>query len=283
MKFILGTAQLNQKYGINNNTKPTIKNSLNILKYAHKNRIDEIDTAPGYSNSQKVIGKIKKKFLISSKISGLLKIKKNNFETYITKQVNFILKELSIDSLNGVYFHEPEIFKNKSKALFAYRILNEFKKQKIIKKIGVSIYEPKILNNIFKIFEPDMVQFPLNIFDQRIIDEGWLNYLSKINVETQARSIFLQGMLLMKPDNLPKQFKKWKIFFLKFESYCKKNKLTQHEASLNFIKKHNVDKAIIGIENINQLKMLIHYKKKSIPSLKYLKISDLNLIDPRLW
>ena len=46
MKFILGTAQLNQKYGINNKTKATIKNSFKIIRYAHRNKIKEIDTAP---------------------------------------------------------------------------------------------------------------------------------------------------------------------------------------------------------------------------------------------
>ena len=62
MKFILGTAQLNQKYGINNKTKVTIKNSFKIIRYAHRNKIKEIDTAPGYADSQKIIGKIKKNF-----------------------------------------------------------------------------------------------------------------------------------------------------------------------------------------------------------------------------
>tara|TARA_B100000886_G_C20395600_1_gene480233 strand:- start:364 stop:1215 length:852 start_codon:yes stop_codon:yes gene_type:complete len=283
MKFVLGTAQLNHKYGINNKTKTNINNSLNIIRYAYKNKIKEIDTAPGYVNSQKIIGKIKKKFLISSKISGLLKIKKNNLETHISKQVHTILNELSSNSLYGVYFHEPEIFKNKSKSLFACRILNKFKKQNLLRKIGVSIYEPKILNNIFKIFKPDIVQFPLNIFDQRIIDEGWLDYFSKNNIETQARSIFLQGLLLMKPKDLPKQFNTWKKNFSNFHLYCKKNKLTPHEVSLNFIRKYKVDKTIIGIENIDQLKMLINYKIKSISNPRYLKIDDLNLIDPRLW
>ena len=283
MKFILGTAQLNQKYGINNKTKATIKNSIKIIEYDHKNKIKEIDTAPGYANSQKIIGKINKKFLISSKINGLLKIKKDNLETHMAKQIHSILNELSLNTLNGIYFHEPEIFKNKSKSLFAYRILNKFRKQNLIRKIGVSIYEPKILKNIFKIFKPDMVQFPLNVFDQRIIDEGWLDYFLKNNIETQARSIFLQGLLLMKPKDLPKHFKKWKKNFLNFHLYCKKNESTPHEILLNFIRKYKVNKTIIGIENIDQLKMLMNYKIRPISNPKYLKINDLNLIDPRLW
>ena len=116
MKFILGTAQLNQKYGINNKTKVTIKNSFKIIRYAHRNKIKEIDR-PGYADSQKIIGKIKNKFLICSKINGLLKIKKDDLEAHIAKQIHSILNELSLNRLNGVYFHEPEIFKNKSKSL----------------------------------------------------------------------------------------------------------------------------------------------------------------------
>ena len=37
----------------------------------------------------------------------------------------------------------------------------------MIKKIGVSVYSPNELNNILKSFEIDVVQLPLNVFDQR--------------------------------------------------------------------------------------------------------------------
>ena len=78
----------------------------------------------------------------------------------MAKQIHSILNELSLNTLNGIYFHEPEIFKNKSKSLFAYRILNKFRKQNLIRKIGVSIYEPKILKIYLKSLNLIWFSFP---------------------------------------------------------------------------------------------------------------------------
>ena len=68
-------------------------------------------------------------------------------------------------------------------------------KKNIIKNIGISIYNPKELNVIWKLWKPDIVQPPLNIFYPRIADSGWLNVL-KNKVKIFIRSIFLQGLLI---------------------------------------------------------------------------------------
>ena len=80
------------------------------------------------------------------------------------------------------------------------------------------------LDNILKIFTPDIVQFPLNVFDQSFNDKSYLKSLKQKKIELHARSIFLQGTLLKNMNN-HKYFKKWKNHFLKWESFLKLNKL----------------------------------------------------------
>jgi aryl-alcohol dehydrogenase-like predicted oxidoreductase len=79
--------------------------------------------------------------------------------------------------------------------------LQELKRRKIISKIGVSIYDPDEIGKIWKIWKPDIVQFPLNVFDNRILYSGWIDILKKFQIKMYARSVFLQGLLINNSDS----------------------------------------------------------------------------------
>ena len=57
--------------------------------------------------------------------------------------------------------------------------LQLLKKKKLVKKIGISIYDPSELEKIWKFWKPDLVQAPFNLFDQRILNSGWVDILKK--------------------------------------------------------------------------------------------------------
>ena len=78
--------------------------------------------------------------------------------------------------------------------------------EKFIKKKGISIYETKSLKKIYNTFDPDIIQLPSNIFDQRFIKSIWFKKLKNDKKEVHLRSIFLQGLLLEKK-NTKKIFK----------------------------------------------------------------------------
>ena len=82
MKIVLGTANFNSLYGINN--KKIDKSELKkIINFCIKNNIYYLDTAEAYNN-YKLIKKFNlKKFKIKNKLSNLKKIKKNNLKNYI--------------------------------------------------------------------------------------------------------------------------------------------------------------------------------------------------------
>ena len=53
----------------------------------------------------------------------------------------------------------------------------------------------------------EAIQLPLNLFDERFLNSGWIGKLKKNNVEIHIRSIFLQGLILKK--ELPSYFNNW--------------------------------------------------------------------------
>ena len=61
-RLMLGSAQWGFDYGISNTVGKTREEEVKkILEYARRERIRSVDTASGYGNAEKVIGKLKDK------------------------------------------------------------------------------------------------------------------------------------------------------------------------------------------------------------------------------
>ena len=279
-KFVLGTANFSMKYGIKNKQNFLKKNSINeILKELTRSKILFIDTAKAYGETEKNLGSLNlKKFKIITKINYIKK--KFNTREEIFKSLN----NLKINKLYGVLIHNTKILKKPS-GKRVYRDLIILKKKGLIKKIGYSINSPKELNSYFKKFKPDIIQTPLNVFDQRILNSGWMSQLFSKKIEIHIRSIFLQGLLLIKKNKIPKKFLVYKKDFNKWYSWLRKNKMSQLEGCLNFVSSQKqVSKVVIGVDSAYQLKKILRTKIKNDKlNFSILKTNKSKLINPRLW
>ena len=284
-KIILGSANFNQTYGVKKNfiKKDEIKR---LFKIAQKNRIKTIDTSPLYKNSEKIIGLLNKnKFKVVSKIPKRpKKIKKKNIKKWVKKSVMISLKNLKIKKFEYLLLHDA----NSLLGLYGNEIYEGIKNMKIdglTNKIGISIYDFDTLEEILKKFKFDIVQAPLNILDRRLIEEGWLKKLKKKKIEVHARSIFLQGTLLLKRNQLPNAVKKFNKDWIKWEKWLKKNKLNPLEASFSYIlNQKKLDGIVLGSNSKHQLKQILKIKKiKKNISTADLIVSNKNIKDPRKW
>ena len=136
------------------------------------------------------------------------------------------------------------------------------------------------------ICKPDLIQCPYSILDRRIENVQIINLLKKRRIKIQARSIFLQGILLRKVGQLPIFFHKWKKIFLNFEKILEINKLSALSVCLNYvINNKNIDEILVGVQSENELKQLLNLrkKKKIFINKKYLIVKSLTLLDPRKW
>ena len=159
------------------------------------------------------------------------------------------------------------------------------KKKGYIKKIGVSVYEAKELKKILDKYKFDVVQVPINIFNQTFIEKNFLRYLKKKKVEIHARSVFLQGLLLLKEEDIPGKFLKDLKIFQKWNLWLKKNRTTNFDACLNFITNQKyIKKIIVGVDNSKQLNEIINFKKsKKKFNFNMMKTKSSRVIDPKLW
>ena len=284
-KIILGSANFNQTYGIKRNSIKT-KEIKKLLNYALEKKIKLIDTSPLYHQSEKIIGKLNNsRFKIISKIPKKpKKIKKKEINKWLRQSVMSSLKIKKIRKFECLLLQDAKSLLSEN-GNEIYKSINSIKKNLFTKKIGISIYEFKILEKILKRFKFDVIQVPLNIFDQRLIETGWLKEFKKRKIEIHARSIFLQGILLLGYNNLPNKLKKFKYIWKNWENWLKENKLSRLQACLSFKKHHKkLDGVVLGLDSKKQLKNIFEYKKvKNFSSMSSLSVKNEQLTDPRKW
>jgi len=284
-KIILGSANFDQSYGIKKNfIKKTQINK--ILNFAKKNKIKIIDTSPTYNKSEKIIGlKNNNRFRIISKIPKTPKnIKKKDIHKWLKKSILTSLKNLKIKKFECLLLHDPNVLLGKNGEEI-YNNLKKIKSNGFTKKIGISIYDFNKLNKILKNFKLDLIQAPFNIFDRRLTESGWLKKLKKRKIEVHARSIFLQGILLLKYNQLPKNLKRFKNIWEKWEIWLKSNKLNSLQACITFVFQENqIDGVVVGYNNKSQLYQILKLQgQKNSFQLAKLRIKSKKLIDPRKW
>lgn len=276
-KFCLGTVQFGQKYGFFNKKKITDIEIKKIFKSINQEKIKFLDTALSYGESQIKVGKFKKKnFKIVSKLIFDKDIK------LIDKDFEKLLKQLKSNNIYALLVHNPDVLlTKKSKLIFNY--LNGLKKKKLIRKFGVSVYDPTTLNKILKKFKIDIVQFPGNVLDKRFLNKNKLKYYKSLKIELHVRSIFLQGVLVN--HDIPTSLKRFSKILKKYSNYLIRNKIEPIDFCISFIKQYKeIDKYIFGVNSLRELEQIINFKSINI---KYLRrnfsFNNKNLIDPRRW
>jgi aryl-alcohol dehydrogenase-like predicted oxidoreductase len=283
MKLVIGSAQLGMNYGLFNNRKINHIELKKIEKLVLKSKINFIDTAISYGDSENIIGSSKLKNLhIITKIK-LPSKKIIQVRDWTLKEISKSLYKLKIKKIYGVLIHDYKDLLGKYGKDYLLS-LQELKKKKIIKKIGISIYDSHEIKKIWKFWKPDLIQVPFNPLDNRILDSGWVDVFRKFKVKIFARSIFLQG-LLINEDNSFIINKNYLILLNKFKNWCYKNNISLLQGCIHFVKQFKkIDYLVVGFNNYNQLKEIIDvFNKKQIIVPKKFSTNKKNLIDPRKW
>lgn len=283
----MGTAQFGMSYGIANyNGQIPAKAVRNILDVASQAGINYLDTAVAYGDSQKVLGDAGvSDWKIITKLPKLPQLSSSNGDVgnWVKFNVDKSLKQLGVNKIDTLFFHEPQDLLTET-GISLLKAVNEFKSLGLINKIGISIYSPNELEDLIHLHPFDVVQCPYNAFDTRIVDSGWADYLNHRGIEIYARSLFLQGLLLLDLNGRPPYFKKWSSLFNRWHQYLLEYELTPLEACLNAaLNEPIISKFVVGIDSADHLKEIIAVKVDNLTPNFSEKITDISLLHPSLW
>ena len=286
-KITLGTVQFGIDYGINSeNGQVQPEEVRSILNYAHSQNIDLLDTAPAYGNSEKVLGVTNvQNFKVVTKTRHFESFEiKNTDVKLLNNDFHHSLKDLKQHSVYGVLIHDADdLLKPGAEKLFDK--LQELKQAEKIVKIGVSVYDHSQLQSILDNFAIDLVQLPFNILDRRMIDSGMFSTLRSKGVEVHARSVFLQGLLLMTEQSRHEKFNRWSGLWKIWHEWLNDNQITALEATIRYaISMPEISKVLVGVDNKDQLKEIIIASNGILPNIPTeLHTNDINLLNPSNW
>lgn len=290
MRLGLGTAQFGLDYGVSNRAGRTPPVEVrNILALAAERGISLIDTAPGYGTSEGVIGECLPSnhgFLISTKIKPLRTdiITKEHLEAVRT-MFEESLARLRQDHVHAVLIHHAgDLLADGGDALM--QLLVGFRERGLVDRIGVSIYEADVADELSARYELGVLQVPVSVLDQRRIHDGDIGRWARGGMDIHARSVFLQGFLLMTPAELPPVLRPHAPLLQRFRQFASENGCLPAHIALKFIaSQKDIGSAIVGVNTAAQLEQLLAFDACHVDcaDLRQFAQQDEQLLNPFLW
>jgi len=284
-RLALGSAQFGLDYGIANVRGQVPPEAVAaILEDARSHGMDTIDTAIAYGDAERRLGE--------AGIGGWKMVTKlpsipadcRNVGEWITASVEQSLLRLGIPSLHGLLLHNPmQLLETEGEKIS--EAMAGLKRDGLVEKTGISIYDPTELDALLPRFPVDLVQAPFNILDRRLTRSGWMASLHEQGVELHVRSIFLQGLLLMDSAGRARRFGRWQSLWSRYEKWLEHSGYTPLEAclghALSFPEIHRI---VVGTDSLSQLQEILLAAKSPAPAApEDIFSSDLDLLNPAQW
>lgn len=290
MRIGLGTAQFGMPYGISNTSgRPAIAAVAAVLARAADRGIRVVDTAAQYGESEKVLGEAfpgTHRFAIVTKTarfeagsSGAAKA------DTVARGLMGSLERLGQPSVYGLLVHDgDELLGPHGNAIWG--AMEKLRSDGFVQKIGMTTYTGEDIDTVLERFRPTLIQLPLNLLDQRLIESGHLAKLKRHGVEIHARSIFLQGLLLMRPDERHAYFRQFGEPLARYHAFLERHGLTPVRAAVAFLRSVNeVDVGLVGVTSVEQLEEILEAFEAPLPEVPFatLACSEPALLNPYLW
>ena len=282
MKITLGTVQFGMQYGISNKYGVPSNSELeSIFSLAGKLGIQQLDTAKAYGNAEERIGRLN-----NFRFDVVTKFPKVNSKEDLELALSESLQKLNVASVYGYLAHNADnLIQNSS----LWKVLLEAKKEGKISKIGYSLYTPDQLELLLDLnCIPDLVQIPYSILDRKF--ERQLSILKQLGTEVHVRSVLLQGLYFINPNELPEKLKPLQNSLIELKNLCVQDNVSVGEVALNYvISNPNIDKIVIGIETAEQLKenvsLVTNWKLNNtlFSKIEDIEIKDKSLLNPVNW
>jgi aryl-alcohol dehydrogenase-like predicted oxidoreductase len=273
-KLGLGTVQFGQAYGVSNARGQVPKAEVAaILDRAAKAGVRLLDTAANYGEAEAVLaGFDLSRFRINTKTSSL----KNGLDTVIARarqsaawlKADTLLVHATSDLADGTLW--PALQRLKSEGIFA--------------RTGISVYAAERPAELAARFKPDVMQLPFSLLDQRLLADGTLTRLKEMNVEVHARSLFLQGLLLM--ETAPEKLRSAQPELKRVRARIGAAGSTPLAAALGFVlSRPEIAVGLVGVTSLVELEEILAAAAHPLPEMDWpsLALTDERVLTPSLW
>ncbi len=260
-KMSLGTVQFGLHYGIANDVgKPPEEQSFGMLKAALDGGVTSIDTARAYGDSEDIIGRFFNKNpenipFISTKVPPFPGADASELEGHIIESVEASLEKLGLSKVDNIMLHNGV-------SLFRYgdetaKIMGSLVKRGYCDMVGASVYNAEEIDKMLTYEEYTSTQVPMSIFDQRLINGGYIEKLSNRGFTTFVRSVFLQGLFFLDPEKITDDIllHHARPGIIKLRELSEKEGMSIAELAITFLRDYpGVTSLVLGSDNVDQVR-----------------------------
>lgn len=284
-RIVLGTAQFGMDYGIANSAGRLSEALVaETLQVARTGGVDWIDTAALYGQSEECLGRAGVADMkVMTKLAAV-PADCRDISGWIEGQVAGSMERLRVPRLQGLSLHRPaQLLGPMGVAILDG--LRAMQAAGLVGWLGISVYEPGELGPLFDRHRFDMAQVPVNVLDQRLAGSGWAQRLEALGCEVHARSIFLQGLLLLPSARRPAWCRKWQPVFDQWDGLLQASELSPLQACVaHVLSVPGVSRVVVGVDGPRQLEEILLVARGHAPAFPGLVGSeDIDLLNPSRW
>lgn len=276
----LGTAQFGLAYGVAGREESVpADEARTILELAARRGIRVLDTAPAYGDIEARLVDLAGDlgFGIVSKISPVV----GDADTAAATVRASVAR--SITRLGG---HLTTLLFHRADDLLAahgdglWRAAADAAGPQV--RIGVSAYDPQTIATLRERYPITVAQLPANALDQRLHAEGMAAALD--GVELHARSVFLQGLLLIPAPAAARRVPAAASAHARWVSWCRGGHADPVTAALAIARGlPGVRLCVLGVDRVSQLDEILSAAAAAPRVAPELACDDPDVIDPRRW
>lgn len=256
-RLVLGTAQLGMAYGVaNRHGAPDSATAAAIVQAAWDGGVREFDTARAYGDSEAVLGRA----LRDLGLAGAARIVTKTDPAWdgqdagqLRRDVEESLRRLGVERVSGLLLHRENLLERWDGGLGA--MLRGLVDQGLVERVGVSVYSAAATHTALALDGMGLIQLPSNILDRRFEAAGIFAQTAQQGATVHVRSVFLQGLLLMDPQQVPQRLSGARGVVEEFQLLAAAYGLTPPEAALGYATRAYAGAGVLfGAETAEQVR-----------------------------
>lgn len=290
--FTLGTAQLGLVYGLGTARSPLVAEAAtSILDAAANEGVIWLDTARAYGSSEARVGQWiatrGNRYRIVSKIPSLAAVSKEEAGAMARRELNASLHDLGISRLDVCLTHHATDLLRPTVA----DALRQAQNKGEIGSFGASVYTVDDGKSVLKVDGVGALQVPFSVVHTVFRDTGFIAEAAARGITIFARSVFLQGALLLSAEDLPSHLTELASVNERLQQLANEARVTLSALLIAVVKGvPGIYSPILGVDRVEQVNELIVAANTSAPGVALIEDAfrtarglSKNLIDPRRW
>ena len=254
-----------------------------VLDTAAPAGVTLVDTAAAYGDAERALGHC---WPFPSPFSVITRtVRLSEGLDRVEHRARRSLERLGVARAQGLLVHAAEDLDGpEGRALWAR--LERLKGEGLFQSIGFSAHVEDDPATLARRYNPDIVQLPVSMLDQRLIADGTLDRLAEQGVEVHLRSVFLKGLLFMDLEALPPSLVHAGPRLSRIRRMLAEAGADPLQAALSFaLDRPEASAVIVGVASAAELRAVIAASHQPSAGLDWaaLSLDDTTALDPRQW